>query len=206
MVCRYPKRQGPAFLRIGTVSSQNLLTNRLFEKICGSKYGVSLSSWLRVIVWLILCGRTGSRREGSRQSLRLVSCPLQALRPVLGPDRSGTPSFPLAMADEGQWKGMSLPKTRGGRKNNTCIPIRSGRERVLRRRGGGLQGRGESDGQKHARIQDGPNAGIGPLSQPQGTAGTYTHPQILLTRRQIKRRPQTYTPSPDSSDRSRRRH
>jgi len=141
--------------------------------------------WLRVIVWLILCGRTGCRREGSRQSLRLVSCPLQALRPVLGPFRSAIPSFPLAMADEGQWKGMSLPKTREGRENNTCIPIRWGRGGILQRRGGGFQGRGESDCQKHARFQDGPNAGIGPLSQPQSTAATYTHPQILLTRRNI---------------------
>jgi len=70
--------------------------------------------WLRVIVWLILCGRTGSRREGSRQSLRLVSCPFQALRSVLGPFHSAAPSFPLALADEGQWKGMSLPKTLEG--------------------------------------------------------------------------------------------
>ena len=95
--------------------------------------------WLRVVAWWFPCGRTGSRREGSRQSLRLVSCPFQALRPVLDPPRSAAPSFPLAMADEGQWKGMSLPKTREGRKNKTCIPIRSSRGGVLRRRAEGFK-------------------------------------------------------------------
>ncbi len=47
----------------------------------------------------------------SRQSLRLVLCPCRAVRSALVRIASVSPSFPLAMADEGPGKGMSLSKT-----------------------------------------------------------------------------------------------
>ncbi len=52
--------------------------------------------------------RTGSGRPVPCQSLRLVSWAWQTRRAVLVPSARGTHSFPLAMVDEGQWKGMSL--------------------------------------------------------------------------------------------------
>lgn len=66
---------------------------------------------LRVVDRLIPFDRTGSRRPVSCQSLRLVSCHRQALRLVLSPIAVEPHSSPLAIADEGQWKGMSLQKT-----------------------------------------------------------------------------------------------
>jgi len=66
---------------------------------------------LREVERLFFCGRTGSGRPVPCQSLRFVSCSWQALRSVLIPIARESLSFPLAMAIEGQWKGMSLQKT-----------------------------------------------------------------------------------------------
>ena len=63
---------------------------------------------LRVVERLFLCDRTGSVRPVPRQSLRLVACAWQALRSVLIPIACESHSIPLAIAHEGQWKGMSF--------------------------------------------------------------------------------------------------
>ena len=63
---------------------------------------------LRVVERLFLFYRTGSGRPVPRQSLRLVSWAWQALRSVLMPVARESPSFPLALGDEGQWKGTSF--------------------------------------------------------------------------------------------------
>ena len=65
---------------------------------------------LRLVERLFLYSRTGSGQPVPCQSLRLVSCSWQALRSVLSPIACESLSFPLALAHEGQWKGMSLTK------------------------------------------------------------------------------------------------
>jgi hypothetical protein len=45
-----------------------------------------------------------------RSRMGLVSWAGQTRRSVLIPSARGTYSFPLALGDEGQWKGMSLTK------------------------------------------------------------------------------------------------
>ena len=67
---------------------------------------------LRVVERLFSSDRTGSGRPVPSQSLRLVSWAWRALRPVLIPPAGESHSFPLAIADEGQWKGMSFREDR----------------------------------------------------------------------------------------------
>ena len=73
---------------------------------------------LRVVERLFSSDRTGSGRLVPCQSLRLVSWAWRALRPVLIPPAGESHSFPLAIADEGQWKGMSLTKDPSLMRNN----------------------------------------------------------------------------------------
>jgi hypothetical protein len=68
---------------------------------------------LRVVEKLFSLCRTSSGRPVSCQSpdeplSGLVSCARQALHSVLMPIACESYSFPLAVVDEGQWKGMSF--------------------------------------------------------------------------------------------------
>lgn len=63
---------------------------------------------LRVFERLFSLYRSGSGRPVACQSLRFVSCSWQALLSLLIPIACESNYFPLAIANEGQWKVMSF--------------------------------------------------------------------------------------------------
>ena len=66
-------------------------------------------------------GRPGFERPVPCQSLCLVSWAWQALRPGLICSARDPQSFPLALGDEGQWKGLSLTEDLIRMRNNRWI-------------------------------------------------------------------------------------